>query len=215
MTGHSTAPRCLLRGVNINKGFGRRVVLRDQHLEVMAGEAVAIVGENGAGKSTLLRIVAGVLAPDSGSVYLVGRPGYCPQQPGLVDLLTPDDHLVLFGAGFGLAPREALREGQALLRTLGFRPERDRRAKFMSGGNRQKLNLALSLLGSPSVLLLDEPYQGFDSGTYVNFWDNVGEWRRSGKAVVIVTHMLAELERVDRVIEIRWSDGETVDETAA
>lgn len=72
----------------------------------------------------------------------------------------------------------------------------------LSGGTRQKLNLALALLTDPTVLLLDEPYQGFDRGTYVNFWDHCETWRRAGKSVVVVTHMLAELERVDRVIEL-------------
>lgn len=215
VTAHFISPRPMLRAKDVNKRFGKRAVLRNQTLEVMSGEAVAIVGENGAGKSTLLRIMAGVLAPDSGCVEMVGRPGYCPQQPGLLDLLTVDDHLALFGAGLGRSPADALPEGRTILRSLGYRPEPDRPAKFMSGGNRQKLNLALALLGDPEVLLLDEPYQGFDFGTYVNFWDNVDGWRGAGKAIVIVTHMLAELERVDRIIEIRWADPQVTDEMAA
>ncbi len=215
MTAQLIPPHPMLRAKDLNKRFGKRTVLRDQSLEVMSGEAVAIVGENGAGKSTLLRIMAGVLAPDSGRVHMAGRLGYCPQQPGVLDLLTVDDHLALFGAGLGLSPTDALPEGRSILRSLGYRPEPDRPAKFLSGGNRQKLNLALALLGDPEVLLLDEPYQGFDFGTYVNFWDNVGGWRRAGKVIVIVTHMLAELERVDRVIEIRWADPQVIDEGAA
>lgn len=205
----------MLRVDGVDKRFGKRAVLSGQCLEVSSGEAVAIVGENGAGKSTLLRIMAGVLAPDRGRVRMVGRPGYCPQQPGLLDLLTVDDHLALFGAGLGLSPADSVPAGRAILRGIGYRPEPDRRAKFMSGGNRQKLNLALALLGEPDVLLLDEPYQGFDYGTYVNFWDNVDGWRDAGKAIVIVTHMLAELERVDRIVEIRWADPHATDGVAA
>jgi ABC-type multidrug transport system ATPase subunit len=75
-------------------------------------------------------------------------------------------------------------------------------AKDLSGGTRQKLNLALALLGNPELLLLDEPYQGFDRGTYLNFWDHVGAWRSRGMAIVVVTHMLAELSRVDRIVEL-------------
>jgi ABC-type multidrug transport system ATPase subunit len=72
----------------------------------------------------------------------------------------------------------------------------------MSGGNRQKLNLSLALLGDPDVLLLDEPFQGFDHGTYVDFWDHVARWREQNMAVAVVTHMLTELWRVDRVVEL-------------
>jgi ABC-type multidrug transport system ATPase subunit len=75
-------------------------------------------------------------------------------------------------------------------------------ARSLSGGTRQKLNLALSLLGDPQVLLLDEPYQGFDRGSYVNFWDHVDRWRERGCATLVVTHMLAELSRVDRVVDL-------------
>jgi ABC-2 type transport system ATP-binding protein len=72
----------------------------------------------------------------------------------------------------------------------------------LSGGTRQKLNLAIALLSDPTVLLLDEPYQGFDRGTYVNFWDHCQTWREQQKSVVVVTHMLAEFGRADRVVEL-------------
>jgi ABC-type multidrug transport system ATPase subunit len=110
--------------------------------------------------------------------------------------------VVLFGRAFGFGREEALARGRALLDSFGFRPDERLPARDLSGGAKQKLNLALALLGDPRVLLLDEPYQGFDRGTYVNFWDHVDRWREEAKAVVIVTHMLAELDRVDRVVEL-------------
>lgn len=187
----------------IGKRFGKKRVLHHAALEVVAGEAVGLVGENGAGKTTLLRICAGLLTADEGSVTVKGRVGYCPQEPGVLDLLTADEHLVLFGRGMGLARENAREEGHRILEELGF-PVRDRVvAQDLSGGTRQKLNLALALLGDPRVLLLDEPYQGFDRGTYVSFWDHVDRWRGEGKAIVVVTHMLAELNRVDRVVELK------------
>lgn len=75
-------------------------------------------------------------------------------------------------------------------------------ARDLSGGTRQKLNLALTLLSDPTVLLLDEPYQGFDQGGYVDFWALVDRWRDEGRAVVVVTHLLTELHRVDRALEV-------------
>ena len=191
-----------LSATGIVKSFGRRGALDGVDLEAQAGEAVAVVGENGAGKTTLLRICAGLLAADGGQVRRSGRVGYCPQQPGLVDLLTADEHLVLFGGALGLDRRTALSTGRAVLESLRFTAAGDTVARNLSGGTRQKLNLALALLGDPRILLLDEPYQGFDHGAYVDFWQHVDRWRREGRAVVIVTHLLAELDRVDRVVQL-------------
>jgi len=196
----AAGPLLFARG--IRKRFGRKAVLEDVALEVRAGEAVALVGENGAGKTTLLRICAGLLAADAGEVRIGGRIGYCPQVPGVFELLTAEEHLVLFGRAMGLRRREALARGRAVLAEFGFRLDHRVLTKDLSAGTRQKLNLALALLGDPTVLLLDEPYQGFDRGTYVNFWDHVERWRERGKAVVVVTHLLAELDRVDRVVEL-------------
>ena len=186
----------------ICKGFGGKAVLEGAALEVRAGEVVALVGENGAGKTTLLRICAGLIPAESGEVRVKGSIGYCPQEPGVFELLTAEEHLVLFGRALGLPRRKALAQGQSLLEGFGFPLGERGAARDLSAGTKQKLNLALALLGDPSVLLLDEPYQGFDRGTYVNFWDHVRGWRRDARAVVIVTHMLAELNRVDRIIEL-------------
>lgn len=183
--------------------LGRSTVLREIDLTVGFGEAVAIVGENGAGKTTLLRLCAGLLAPTSGVVSRHGSLGYCPQEPGVVDLLDAEQHLVLFGSALGLRRTEAVRRGWQLLEAFGFPVADHTLAKDLSGGTRQKLNLALTLLGDPSILLLDEPYQGFDHGSYVDFWQHVDTWRRDGRAVLVVTHLLTETDRVDRVVEVR------------
>ncbi len=186
----------------VGRRYGRTVILEGVDLEVHAGQVVALTGENGAGKTTLLRICAGLLRAHTGTVGVRGRIGYCPQAAGLFELLTADDHLVMFGRGAGMGRDEALRRGRAILGEFDFPLREKLVTRDLSGGTRQKLNLALALLADPSVLLLDEPYQGFDHGTYINFWDHCETWRRAGKAVVVVTHMLAELDRVDRVIEL-------------
>ncbi len=191
-----------LEATDLTKRYDRRTVLHGAEFRVARGEAVAVIGENGAGKTTLLRICAGLVEADAGTVRRSGRVGYCPQEPGLVDLLDAEQHVRLFGSAAGLSVREARTVGLRLLDELGF-PVGDRTvAKELSGGTRQKLNLALTLLGDPAILLLDEPYQGFDMGTYLDFWANVETWRGEGRAVVVVTHLLTELDRVDRVIEV-------------
>jgi ABC-2 type transport system ATP-binding protein len=193
-----------LRGVS--KKIAGRWLLRGVELDLHRGETLALVGENGAGKSTLVRIVAGIDSHDEGEIRVGGRIGYCPQEPGLLDLLTADEHLVFFGRGLGLDRAAAREIGHELLDGLGF-PARMRGtvARHLSGGSKQKLNLGLALLGEPDVLLLDEPYTGFDSGTYHCFWEHVERWKHEGRACLVVTHFLGERERVDRVHELRAS----------
>ena len=124
----------MLIAIGISKAFGRRAALKDVDLEVASGEAVAVVGANGSGKTTLLRICAGLLDQDGGEVRRSGRVGYCPQDPGLVDLLNADEHLILFGRGLGLSRRASLEQGRAALASVGF-PIADRAvARDLSGG---------------------------------------------------------------------------------
>src|SRR6266508_4267399 len=99
----------------ICKGFGGKAVLEGAALEVRAGEVVALVGENGAGKTTLLRICAGLIPAESGEVRVKGSIGYCPQEPGVFELLTAEEHLVLFGRALGLPRKDALAQGRSLL----------------------------------------------------------------------------------------------------
>lgn len=184
------------------KRYDGRTVLDGLDVAVGSGEVVAVVGENGCGKSTLLKLCAGVLAPDAGTVMVAGEVGYCPQEPGLLDRLTIDEHLAIFGSGLGLSGRDARRRGRHHLAQLGVADASNGAVGTLSGGTRQKLNLALALLGDPDLLLLDEPYQGFDHGTYVDFWALVGGWRDEGRSVMVITHMLADLSLADRVVEL-------------
>jgi ABC-2 type transport system ATP-binding protein len=199
---HSVDARIQLDAARVGKRFGRKVVLDGASVSVRGGEAVALVGENGAGKSTLLQICAGLIAADSGRLAVHGRIGYCPQVPGLVELLTADEHLALFAPGLGLSREHAISEGRQLLSELAFPADERSQARHLSGGARQKLNLALALLGGARVLLLDEPYQGFDRGSYVSFWEHVSGWKAAGCAIVIVTHLLADSTHVERVVEL-------------
>jgi len=108
-----------------------------------------VIGENGAGKSTLLWICAGLVRPDRGEVTISGRAGYCPQE-GLFNLLSADEHLALFAAGLGLSRRDALERGHELLSEFAFPVHDHSPTPQLSGGARQKLSLALALLGTGS-----------------------------------------------------------------
>ena len=192
-----------LEARGITKRYGRRRVLDGVDLRVRAGEIVAIVGANGSGKSTLLRICAGLVSPDSGEVRVHGTVGYCPQDGGTSEFLTPDEHFVLVGAGRGVTRTRARSDGRTAAAALDWAaPDAAGQTRHLSGGTRQQLNLIMAGLGEPDVLLLDEPYQGFDNGSYLDFWQQVRQWRDAGRAVVVVTHLLGELDRVDTVLDL-------------
>jgi len=191
-----------LRAEGISKRYGRRQVLRDVSLTVQSGQIAAIVGANGCGKSTLLRICAGLVTPDAGTVSVHGTLSYSPQEDGTVPHLLPDEHFVLVGAGQGLSRDRARAVGRDRAAQLGWRDVGTSTAGRLSGGTRQKLNLVMSTLTEPDVLLLDEPYQGFDRGAYVNLWQELWRLRDTGKAIVVVTHLLNELDQVDVVLDL-------------
>ncbi len=185
---------------DLHKAYRRHRVLQGVDLVVPARALVAVVGENGAGKSTLLRVLAGTLAADAGTVEVHGRLGYCPQEPVLNGALTVDQHLRYFAAAYRL--RDLTRTHE-LLDTLGFAGYRGHAVDELSGGTRQKLNLALALIHDPEVLLLDEPYQGFDWETYLRSWELVGALRERDRAVVVITHLVFEEERFDLLYQLR------------
>jgi ABC-2 type transport system ATP-binding protein len=193
-------PVLALRGVS--KQYRRRTILPRTDLAVHAGQVAAVVGANGSGKSTLLKICAGLVRPDTGHVYRTGRIGYVPQDGGTGELLTADEHFVLFGSAAGMPRRMARSTGRHVAKRLSWRPDSDVPAGRLSGGTRQKLNLALGSLHSPDLLLLDEPYQGFDRDSYLDFWDDVWMWRDEGRGVVVVTHRVEQLDRVDGVVDL-------------
>jgi ABC-type multidrug transport system ATPase subunit len=190
----------VLAARGIRKSFGRRRVLAGLDLEAAAGEMVAVAGENGTGKTTLLRILAGDLRPDAGSVAIRGRPGYCPQTAVLDEALTVDQNVRYFQAAYGIGRTG---RAEALIERLGYAGCRDQRVGTLSGGTRQKLSLTLALMHDPPVLLLDEPYQGFDWQTYLAFWEMAGELRDRGTATVVISHLVFEQQRFDRICHLR------------
>ncbi|MEH0557598.1 ABC transporter ATP-binding protein [Streptomyces sp. B21-101] len=182
--------------MDVHHCYGKRRVLRGVDLRLPTGALTGVVGENGAGKSTLLKILAGELRPSGGQVRHAGRFGYCPQQVVLNDALTVRQHLAFLQAAFRLSD---LRHAQEVMEVLGLAEYVDERAGVLSGGTRQKLNLTLALMHDPQVLLLDEPYQGFDWDTYLRFWELAGRLRDRGCSVLVVSHLAYDTERLDEL----------------
>ena len=189
-----------LRGVSARRG--RRTVLSGINLTIHRGEVVAVVGANGAGKSTLLQLCAGLLRASGGSIERTPNFGYAPQLDSLAPLLTVDEHLRLFGAARGIRQGRSVSTGHRLLTRLGWTARGDQPAGTLSGGTQQKLNVALAQLDAPDLLLLDEPYQGLDALAYEDLWALISAWRASGAGVLLVTHLLRDVDLVDRVVEL-------------
>jgi ABC-2 type transport system ATP-binding protein len=193
------APEPVLRAEGLGKRFGERVALREVSFELRAGELVAIAGPNGAGKTTLLSILAGVQSASEGSVAGAATEagaraiGWAPQQTAVYSRLTVRENLLLFARLEHVADR-----GAAVARMLeqtGLTQRADERVDRLSGGNRQRVNVALALLADPPVLALDEPASALDPGQRARLWEFVGELAARGKAVLFSTHHLGEVRR--------------------
>ena len=191
----------LLAARAVAKHFGSQSALAPTDFELADGEAVALVGPNGAGKSTLLALLAGALEPSSGSVErrAGARIGWAPQRPAQYARLSPRENLELFARLDGGARPEQVGE---LLAEFEL-PAADALAGDLSVGNRQRLNLAIALLGDPGALLLDEPTAALDPEQRRRFWERLDAQRETGVALLFVTQHGDEVERhADRVVAL-------------
>ena len=198
----TAAAPVVLRLRDVSARRGRHTVLSGINLTIHRGEVVAVVGANGAGKSTLLQLCAGLLRASGGSIERTPSFGYAPQLDSLAPLLTVDEHLRLFGAARGIRQGRSVSTGHRLLTRLGWTARGDQTAGTLSGGTQQKLNVALAQLDAPDLLLLDEPYQGLDALAYEDLCALISAWRASGAGVLLVTHLLRDVDLVDRVVEL-------------
>jgi ABC-2 type transport system ATP-binding protein len=194
---------------SLTKRFGARVALQAISFELRAGELIGVVGPNGAGKTTLLSILAGVLAPDEGELNS-GRDagwgaGWVPQSVALYSKLSVAENLRLFARLEKLSDPEAA--VAMMLRQTDLEDRADEEVGRLSGGNQQRVNIAIGLLSQPSVLLLDEPSASLDPRQRERLWEFIAELAGRGTTVVFSTHNVAEVERyATRVLLL--ADGE-------
>jgi len=189
---------------NLAKCYGRKNVLADVSFSLEQGRIVGIEGENGAGKSTLLKILVGMLPADKGEVRINGSLGYCPQETTVFNNLTVAENFYYFAGAYGLHESDnwQIRKND-LMHRFNFQHEAHTLVSKLSGGTRQKLNLALAILHAPDLLILDEPYAAFDWETYLHFWDYVGECREKGKNVLIVSHLIYDPTLIDERFRLK------------
>jgi ABC-2 type transport system ATP-binding protein len=196
----------LARG--LTKRFGEREALRGVGFAAAPGELVAVIGPNGAGKTTLLSILAGIQAADGGSVETgEGAVGWVPQQAALYRRLTVEENLLLFAR---LEKHEDPHASvEEMLELTGLGERRGEIVARLSGGNQQRINIAIGLLSRPSVLLLDEPSVGLDPRQRARLWEFVSALAVRGTTVIFSTHDIQEAERYgDRMLVL--ADGEAL-----
>jgi ABC-2 type transport system ATP-binding protein len=200
------APALVVQDVGMR--FGDREALRGVSFEVARGELLAIIGPNGAGKTTLLSILAGIRQPGSGTIVQQDDPariGWVPQQAAVYSRLTVAQNLRLFARLEGVADPAAT--VARMLDQTGLGDRADDELGRLSGGNRQRVNIAVGLLADPTVLLLDEPSGALDPRQRQRLWAFITGLTERGTSVVFATHDIAEAERhADRVLVL--ADGE-------
>jgi ABC-2 type transport system ATP-binding protein len=193
---------------DIAKRYGEREALRGVSFEAAAGELVAIIGPNGAGKTTLLSIMAGIVKPDGGEVEAPsGEVGWVPQQAALYRRLTVEENLLLFARLEEHEDPHASTE--EMLELTGLRERRGEIVARLSGGNQQRINIAIGLLSRPAVLLLDEPSVGLDPRQRARLWEFVSGLAGRGTTVIFSTHDIQEAERYGGRLLV-LADGESL-----
>ncbi len=189
------------------KRYGDRVALRSVSLTAGRGELVAVIGPNGAGKTTLLSILAGIQKPDDGTVETVSRIGWVPQQAALYGKLTVTENLKLFARLERCGDPGAVVE--RMLALTGLEERANDQVSTLSGGNRQRVNIAIGLLAEPDVLLLDEPSSALDPRQRERLWEFILRLAEDGTTVVFATHHIQEADRYATQL-IVLADGERV-----
>jgi ABC-2 type transport system ATP-binding protein len=205
---HEANGEVVIETRGLAKAFGDREALRGVSFVAHRGELLAVIGPNGAGKTTLLSILAGIRRSDSGSVSRPpGEIGWVPQQAALYRRLTVAENLRLFARLENVPDPEAAVE--EMLAQTALADRRDDQAGTLSGGNQQRINIAIGLLARPAVMLLDEPSAGLDPRQRERLWQFVLALAGGGTTVIFSTHDLAEAERYGRRMLV-LADGETV-----
>jgi len=200
-------PVAALRMRGVQKSFGRKVI-DGLDLTIRPGEFYALLGANGAGKTTTLRMIAGLLAPDAGEIFVSGidvrreplrakaRMAWLPDEPLLYDRLTPLEYLEFVAGLWRLEPGVARARAEELLETLGLWANRDERCEGFSRGMKQKTVLAGALIHEPELLILDEPLTGLDAAASRLVKSMLQARAEAGAAILLTTHILDVAERL-------------------
>ena len=197
---------------NISVSYGTRRAIDDLSFDVKPGEIAGLLGPNGAGKTTIIKSICAQITPDSGEIFISGRPvkrgaenrkyvGLVPQDIGLYMHMTARENLSVFARMFGLRGDEIPRAVKTALSDVGLMNRADDRVSGLSGGMKRRINYAAAILHNPALLILDEPTAGVDIPARDSLHSVTRNLARAGYAVLLVTHELEQAEHLcDRVL---------------
>lgn len=204
---------------NFSMKFGTKTVIKDLSFEVMRGEVFGFLGSNGSGKTTTLRALLGLYEPTAGELLIDSKPyavedgvklGYLPEERGLYKKEKVIDTMIYFGRLKGLSQEEARDFSIKYLERVGLSDKAKTRLDKLSGGQQQKIQLGVTIMGDPELLILDEPTKGFDPVNRRLLMNIIEERQKAGATVVFVTHQMEEVERLcDKVVLLK--DGNAVE----
>ncbi|QHU90910.1 ATP-binding cassette domain-containing protein [Candidatus Saccharibacteria bacterium oral taxon 955] len=193
--------------------FGKTKVINNLSFTVKRGETFGFLGSNGSGKTTTIRALLGIYPPTSGELLIDGKPysvsggiklGYLPEERGLYKKESVIDVMIYFGQLKGMARDEALKEAKEFLRRVKLEDKANVRLDKLSGGQQQKIQLGITVMNDPELLILDEPTKGFDPVNRRLLMDIIEEYQQKGATVVMITHQMEEVERLcDRIILLK------------
>ncbi|HII72637.1 TPA: ABC transporter ATP-binding protein [Candidatus Woesearchaeota archaeon] len=196
---------------NMVKKFGEFTALHGISFNLKENELVSFLGTNGCGKTTTIKIIVGFVEETSGQVIYDGKAmsqsirsryiGWAPQEDSFYGNLTLYENLIYFGNLNNVLINDAKKRAVDLLKMLKLDHKRNTLAKDLSGGMKRRLNMAVAMMHSPKILILDEPEAGVDPMSRVTLWEVVNEVKKSGTTILLVTHNLVETEHLaDRLV---------------
>jgi len=193
--------------------FGDKQVIRDLSFEIHRGETFGFLGSNGSGKTTTLRALLGLYQPTAGELLIGGRSfssdssirlGYLPEERGLYKKETPLDQMIYFGVLKGLSRADAKAKSLKYLERVGLSNHANTRLDKLSGGQQQKVQLGITIINDPELLILDEPTKGFDPVNRRLLMEIIREHQARGATIVMITHQMDEVEKIcDRILLLK------------
>lgn len=196
---------------DVLKTYGKVVPVNQISLDIFRGEIFGILGANGAGKSTLLSMMAGIMEPSSGSIFFLGEDlyhkgnksksliGFVPQDIALYSKLSGFDNLYFWGKAYGLRGKELDLRVENILEVIGFKEKMGEAIENFSGGMKRRLNIAVSLLHQPELIIMDEPTVGIDMQSRKKIWEAVIKLKNKGRTIVFTSHYPDDIKLCDRL----------------